>query len=107
MKVMKMQHSGQIINLNDPNIVSYKKKDVKGDLEKIEIIRKKSGNVENMTFDFNIDHDLMAPEAPEAPEFIWESEGDSIRSKIIEKRKVINGKNEKEIEIKVETEENK
>lgn len=107
MKVMKMQHSGQIIDLNDPNIVSYKKKDVKGDMEKIEIVRKKSGNQENMTFDFNIDHDLMAPVAPEAPEFNWESEGDSIRMKIIEKRKVLNGKNGKEIEIKVETEENK
>lgn len=106
-KMMKMQHSGQIIDLNDPNIVSYKKKDVKGDMEKIEIIRKKSEIGENMTFDFNIDHDLMSPEAPEVPEFNWESEGDSLRMKIIEKRKVINGKNEKEIEIKVETEENK
>ena len=107
MKMMGIQHAGQIIDLNDPNIVSYKKKDVKGGMEKIEIIRKKSENLENMTFDFNIDHDLMVPEAPEAPEFNWESEGDSIRTKIIEKRKVINGKNEKEIEIKVETEENK
>lgn len=107
MKMMKMQHAGQIIDLNDPNIVSYKKKDVKGDMEKIEIIRKKSENQENMTFDFNIDHDLMAPAAPDAPEFNWESEGDSIRMKIIEKRKVVEGNNEKEIEIKVEAEENK
>jgi len=101
---MKMQHSGQIIDLNDPAIVSYKKKDVKGGMEKIEIIRKKSENEEDMTFDFNANHDFIAPEAPE---FNWESEGDSIRMKIIEKRKVIKGKNGKEIEIKVETEENK
>jgi hypothetical protein len=107
MKVMKMQHGGQTIDLNDPNIVSYKKKDVKGGMEKIEIIRKKSENQENMMFNFNGDSELMVPEAPEAPEFNWESEGDSIRMKIIEKRKVIKGKNGKEIEINVETEENK
>jgi hypothetical protein len=107
MKVMKMQHAGQIIDLNDPNIVSYKKKDVKGGLEKIEIIRKKSENQENMTFDFNDDYELMAPEPPEAPEFNWESDGDSIHLKVIEKRKVIKGKEGKEIEVKVETEENK
>jgi hypothetical protein len=60
-----------------------------------------------MTFDFNSDTELMAPEPPEAPEFNWESDGDSIRMKVIEKRKVIKGKDEKEIEVKVETEENK
>lgn len=107
MKVMKMQHAGQIIDLNDPNIVSYKKKDVKGGMEKIEIIRKKSENQENMTFDFNGDPELLVPEPPEAPEFNWESDGDSIRMKVIEKRKVIKGKDGKEIEVKVETEENK
>ena len=107
MKMMKTQHSGQIIDLNDPNIVSYRKKDMKGDMEKIEIIRKKSENQENMTFDFNVDHDFMAPEAPEAPEFNWESDGDSLRMKIIERKKVIKGKDGKEIEVKVETEENK
>lgn len=107
MKVMKMQHTGQIIDLNDPNIVSYKKKDVKGGMEKIEIIRKKSENQENMTFDFNGDPELLVPEPPEAPEFNWESDGDSIRMKVIEKRKVIKGKDGKEIEVKVEIEENK
>lgn len=107
MKVMKMQHAGQIIDLNDPNIVSYKKKDVKGGMEKIEIIRKKSENQENMTFDFNGDPELLVPEPPEAPEFNWESDGDSIRMKVIEKRKVLKGKDGKEIEVKVETEENK
>lgn len=107
MKVMKMQHGGQIIDLNDPNIVSYKKKDVKGGMEKIEIIRKKSENQENMTFDFNGDPELLVPEPPEAPELNWESDGDSIRMKVIEKRKVLKGKDGKEIEVKVETEENK
>lgn len=107
MKVMKMQHAGQTIDLNDPNIVSYKKKDVKGGMEKIEILRKKSENQENVMFNFNDDSEFRIPEPPEAPEFNWESGGDSIRMKIIEKRKVIKGQNGKEIEIKVETEENK
>lgn len=107
MKVMKMQHAGQIIDLNDPNIISYKKKDVKGGMEKIEIIRKKSENQENMTFDFNSDSEFRIPEPPDAPEFNWNSDGDSIRMKIIEKRKVIKGKDGKEIEVKVEAEENK
>jgi len=107
MNMMKMHHSGQVIDLNDPNIVFYKKKEMKGGLEKIEIVRKKSENQENMTFNFNGDSELFAPEPPEAPEFNWESEGDSIRMKVIENRKVIKGKDGKEIEVKVETEENK
>jgi len=108
MKMMGIQHSGQIIDLNDPNIISFKKKEMSGDREKIEIIRKKSDDNENSTFNFRFDNDeLMAPEAPEAPEFNWESVGDSLRMKIIEKKKVIKGKDGKEIEIKVETEENK
>lgn len=105
LKMMKMQHGGQIIDLNDPNVVSYKKKDVKDGMEKIEIIRKKSENQGNMTFDFNSDPELI--NAPEPPEFNWKSDDDSIRMKVIEKRKVIKGKDGKEIEIKVETEENK
>ena len=106
-RMMKMQHGGQIIDLNDPNVVSYKKKDVKGGMEKIEIIRKKSEDQGNMTFDFNSDPELMVPEPPEAPEFNWKSDVDSIRMKVVEKRKVINGKDGKEIDVKVETEENK
>lgn len=108
MKMMKMQHSGQIIDLNDPNIISYKKKEMSGDREKIEIIRKKSENLENMTFDF--DNELIAPEAheaPDAPEFNWESNEDSLRIKVIEEKKLIKGKDGKEIEIKVEKKENK
>ncbi len=107
LKMMKMQHAGQIIDLNDPNIVSYKKKEVKGGMEKIEIIRKKSENQEPMIFDFNGDPELIAPEPPEAPEFNWKSDGDSIHMKIIGKRKMIKGKDGKEIVVKVETEENK
>lgn len=107
MKMMKMKHSGQIIDLNDPNIISFKKKEMSGDREKIEIIRKKSGDNENATFNFKFDDELMVPEAPDTPEFNWKSDGDSIHMKIIERKKVIKGKDGKEIEVKVETEENK
>lgn len=106
---MKMGHSGQIIDLDDPNIISFKKKEMSGDREKIEIIRKKSGDTENISFNFQPDDEPMppeAPDAPDAPEFNWESKGDSLQMHIIEK-KVIKRKNGKEIEVKVEAEENK
>ena len=107
MKMMGIQHSGQIIDLNDPNIISFKKKEMSGDREKIEIIRKKSGNKEESTFNLQFDDELMPPMPPNAPEFNWESDGDSLRTRIIEKRKIIKGKDGKEIDVKVATEENK
>jgi hypothetical protein len=67
-KMMKMQHSGRVIDLNDPNIISYKKKDMSGDREKIEIIRKKKEGSEHTSFDFEFDHEMGMPEAPEAGE---------------------------------------
>lgn len=103
MKMMRMQHAGQDINLSDPNIVSFKKKDIKGGLEKIEIVRKKPEGNEDMMYNLDFNDQL----APEAPDFNWESDGDSLRIKIIEKKKVIKGKDGKEIEVKVETEDNK
>jgi len=87
LKMMKMQHAGQNIDLNDPNIVSYKKKEVKGGMEKIEIIRKKSENQGNMTFDLNRDQELIAPEPPRAPDFKLKSDVDSIRMKILKREK--------------------
>jgi len=103
MKMREIQPQGQIINLNDPNIISYKKKKMSGDREKIEIIRKKSDD-NNSAFNFQFDDRLMAPEMPE---FNWNPDGDSLRVKIIEKKKILKGKSGKEIEVKVETEENK
>ena len=41
-KMMQKAHSGRVIDLNDPNIISFSKKELSGDREKIEIIRKKS-----------------------------------------------------------------
>ena len=84
MKMMRIQHSGQIINLNDPNIISFKKKGMSGDREKIEIIRKKSESNGNTNFNINIDDaELMAPGLNE---YNWKSDGDSIRVKITEKK---------------------
>lgn len=58
------QNAAKGINLNDPNVISYKKKDMGGGREKIEIIRKKSKETEN--FDFERDHLMQVP-APPAP----------------------------------------
>jgi len=102
---MKFKHSGKVIDLNDPNVISYKKKDLSGGRERIEIIRKKTDESENETFHIQFDgQNLMAPEAPDAPEMIWESKDDSVKTKIIERKKIIKGKEGKEIEVKVETE---
>jgi len=97
------QHQEQIINLNDPNIISFEKKKMSGDREKIEIIRKKSDD-NNSAFNFQFDHQMMPPGIPE---FNWKSDADTLHVKMIEKRKMIKGKKGKEIEVKVETEENK
>lgn len=102
-RMMKMKHAGKTINLNDPNIISYKKKDMSGDREKIEIIRKKSAEPENMNFDFEFE----APEPPEAPVNIREFKGDNQKMKIMEKEIKVDGKKGKEIKVEVETEENK
>ncbi len=107
MKVMKMQRHRKIIDLNDPNIISYKKKDMSGDREKIEIIRKKSGDIEDLTFNFPAADELMAPEPPEAPAFNWESDGDSLQMRINGNEENVKGEKVKKIVVEVESEENK
>lgn len=104
---MKGQHTGRIIDLNDPNIISYRKKSMRGDREKIEIIRKKSEGPENMNFNFSFDDNSEAPVPPEAPEFIREFNDDNQRTKIIEKDVKVDGKDGKEIKVEVESKENK
>ncbi|HET6557913.1 MAG TPA: hypothetical protein VFG54_11405 [Prolixibacteraceae bacterium] len=59
------QNSAKGINLNDPNVISYKKKDIGGGREKIEIIRKKTNETDN--FDFEMDHLMPVPEPPAPP----------------------------------------
>ncbi len=53
---VKMIHKGNVIDLNSPNVISFKKKDLGGGREKIEIIRKKSDRAnEDMNVNFNFD----------------------------------------------------
>lgn len=100
--IKMLRHAGKVIDLNDPNIISYKKKDMSGDREKIEIIRKKSDNQE-MNFNFNFDEDMVAP-MPRV--HIKELKGGK-NMKITEKDVKVDGKDGKEIKVEVETEENK
>lgn len=106
MKMMKEQHAGRIIDLNDPNIISYHKKSLKGGREKIEIIRNKADESQEMNFNYNFNENLGTPEPPEAPEapnFKKELGDDQQRTKIIEKDVKVNGKDGKEIKVEVET----
>jgi hypothetical protein len=104
MKMIKGANSGRVIDLNDPNIISYKKKDMSGDREKIEIIRKKSETPEHTNFEFEFNDELVAPEPPES---IREFEDNNRKMKITEKDIELNGRKSKEIKVEVETEENK
>ncbi|MFY9154333.1 MAG: hypothetical protein WAO52_20090 [Prolixibacteraceae bacterium] len=100
MRMLKQVQRGQMINLNDPNVVSFKKKDLKDGLEKIEIIRKKTDEPEDMMFRFQFNDQMEMPNLPGM-------EGDSQRMKIIEKRIKVDGEKNENIEIEVETEDNK
>jgi hypothetical protein len=112
MRMWKGQHSGRVIDLNDPNITSFKVKDLKGGLEKIEIIRKKSTEPEDITFDFSGDDQLMPPPppppgSPDAPEIIREYNNGNENIKIIEKATKVDGKDGKEIKVEVQSKETK
>lgn len=112
MMMRKEQHSGRVIDLNDPNITSFKIKDLKGGLEKIEIIRKKSTEPEDITFDFIGDDQLIpppppAPGSPEAPQIIREYNNGNENIIIIEKATKVDGKDGKEIKVEVQSKETK
>jgi hypothetical protein len=104
---IKFKHSGQIIDLNDPNVISYRKKDLSGGREKIEIIRKKADRNKMEASDFEFDGDNfmppMPPEAMDAPDFDLNNERDSLDVKIIDEKKLIDKKNGKEIDTKMES----
>lgn len=74
MKRFRAMHSSKMINLNDPNVISFKKKDIGGGREKIEIIRKKTNEAENMNFDIDINDAMQVPEPPMPP--VIHREGD-------------------------------
>jgi len=111
MKMWKGQHAGRVIDLNDPNIISYKKKDMKGGREKIEIIRNKPEEPEDMSFDFQVDDQLLSPPPPpldpNAPEQIREFNDGNEKIKIIEKASKVDGKDGKEIKVEVESKDTK
>jgi hypothetical protein len=106
-------HPGKIIDLNDPNVISYKKKDLSGGREKIEIIRKKSTEPEDMNFNFETGDELMPPPppsppgAPGAPDIIREYNNGNENIKIIEKDTKVDGKDGKKVEVEVESKETK
>ena len=52
LNMLRMQHSDHLIDLNDPDIITYKKKMLKGDREKIEIIRKKTTEKRSADFSY-------------------------------------------------------
>ena len=99
----KMVQRARVIDLNDPNIISYKKKNLSGGREKIEIIRKKGDESKNMSFEFRGGDDMVAPQMPEMPDM----EGDVQHTTITEKKTKVDGKDGKQIDVKVETEQNK
>ena len=99
-KILKGQNAGRVIDLNDPNIISYKKKKLNGDREKIEIIRKISEDQENTTFDFKVDNKFMNPEKLER---IREIEGRNQKMEIIEKEIKVDDKKGKDTNMEVKT----
>ena len=110
MNMMKDQHAGRIIDLNDPNIISYRKKSLKGGREKIEIIRNKPNESQDMNFSYNIGDNLDVPEPPEppqAPNFDRNQNDNHNETKIIEKDEKVNAKEDKEIKVEVETNDQK
>ena len=110
MNMMKDQHASRIIDLNDPNIISYHKKSLKGGREKIEIIRNKPTESNNMNFSYNFGDNLDVPEPPEPPEapgFKHESNDNHNETKIIEKDEKVKVKVDKQIKVEVETNDQK
>ena len=86
MKMRNDHHGESTIDLNDPNIVSFRKKKLSGDREKIEIIRKKSEIANNMNVDYQMDDGMAIPEPPEPPVFMDEFNNDDTLKKQIRKQ---------------------
>lgn len=97
-KMLRSAKAGNAIHLDDPNIISFKKKDLSGDREKIEIVRKKSKSQEHFNFEFE---GMPAPPPPPAIMHEFDNQGD----KIIRKELKIEKKAEKATD--QETKENK
>lgn len=93
MNSLKGTHAEKIIDLNDPTIISFKKKKMSGDREKIQIIRKKSQVTDNLNFDLHMDDAMIAPEPPDPPNFENEFNNDKSAKKEIRKELRVKEKN--------------
>jgi hypothetical protein len=91
----KGMHSSNGINLNDPNVISFKKKDIGGGREKIEIIRKKTNESDNREIDMDIEDVLQVPEPPMPPVLHGEMDQDAHQKMMHQEMEVKTKKNEK------------
>jgi len=114
---MPYGHPGKVIDLNDPDVISYEKKDIRGGKEKIVIIRKKTEGPEEMNFSFETGDEMMmppppppppaAPVAPGSQKIIKEYKTGNENIKIIEDSSKVDGKDQKQIQVEVESKETK
>ncbi|HAH23314.1 MAG TPA: hypothetical protein DCL77_06090 [Prolixibacteraceae bacterium] len=107
MRMMRDMHSRGMIDLNDPNIISFKKKKMSGDREKIEIIRNKSKENENMNLNFHSDDTMAVPEPPQPPDFKYEYNTDKPVRKEMRKERRIEEKKDQKTEQEVTPQETK
>ena len=73
MRMTRANHSHGVIDLNDPNIIYFRKKKISGNREKIEIIRNKSEEPEDLNFNFQTDEALDVPEPPLPPDLNFDN----------------------------------
>jgi len=107
MKIMRLNQSKGMINLNDPKVISFKKKDMSGGREKIEIIRHKSDESDNQLIDIDMPDPVMAPGAPHPQSFRYEfNDGQQIGKKMRKEIRV-EVKDDGKSQEKVTTEETK
>lgn len=66
-RMLRGMNSNNAIDLNDPNIISFDKKNIGRGREKIEIIRKKTSKTDMNNFDMNFDGFFQIPEPPMPP----------------------------------------
>ena len=107
MNMLIGNRADRIIDLNNPNIISFKKKKMSGNREKIEIIRKKSEITDNMNFDLHMDDAMIAPEPPEPPVFEYEFNNDKSAKQEISKKMSVKEKNSPNLKEEVTPGENK
>lgn len=66
-RMLNVRKERNVIDLSDPNIVSFRKKDLSGGREKIEIIRKKKNDLDRFSMDDLMELDHLVPPIPPIP----------------------------------------